>query len=94
MKIVTGCVVSGIQRCGREVERDGPDGPPDFEDTLYERGRCCHGDHKRHVSKATNPTRYPFSVRMNATPIYLLDYSGLTCNHVRGKVKAVKAISP
>jgi hypothetical protein len=49
-------------RCGREVERDGPDGPPDFEDTLYERGRCCHSDHKRHISKAENPTRYPFSL--------------------------------
>lgn len=65
-----GYVISGLQRCGKEVERDGPDGPPDFEDTLYERGRCCHGDHKRYVSKAENPTRYPYSVRIYATPMY------------------------
>ncbi|KAG0569521.1 hypothetical protein M758_6G093100 [Ceratodon purpureus] len=48
-------------RCGVEVERDGPDGPPDFEDTLAARGRCCHTDHQRFVSKAENPLRYPFS---------------------------------
>lgn len=57
-------LVSEVQRCGTVAERDGPDGPPDFEDTLESRGRCCHGDHQRYVSKAENPLRYPFSVRI------------------------------
>ncbi|XP_073386928.1 uncharacterized protein [Physcomitrium patens] len=48
------------ERYGSAVEHGGPGGSLDFEDTLKDHARCNHGDHKRYVSRAENPTRYPF----------------------------------
>ncbi|KAG0583662.1 hypothetical protein KC19_3G153100 [Ceratodon purpureus] len=49
-------------RCGIEMDQDGPDGPPDIEDTLTDRRKCCHSDHKRYVPTAEKPLQYPYSL--------------------------------